>query len=87
MIRIGDDLVLWTLDEVSAALNLPRVRVEALVRNDQLAGVMHGGRWMVAPEEVERFRADWVPPVRATTAGKKRRFVPPPRPAEMIGKG
>lgn len=78
-----DDLTLLDLDEVAHKLGLVRSRVEALVRNDELAGVVHGGRWMVATEEAERFAATWTPPARRTRAGTTRRFVPPPRAGDL----
>lgn len=80
MIQI-DDLRLLDLDEVAQRVALSRKRVEGLVRNDQLVGVLHGGRWMVCTEEVERFLGTWVAPARPSRVGTTRRFVPPARPA------
>lgn len=82
-----DDLTLLDLDEVAHHLGLARSRVEGLVRNDELAGVLHGGRWMVAREELDRFSATWTPPVRRSRVGVTRRFVPPPRPGDLHAEG
>lgn len=82
-----DDLTLLDLDEVAHRLDMVRSRVESLVRNDELAGVLHGGRWMVAAEEVERFSATWTPPTRRSRVGVTRRFVPPPRPGDLHADG
>lgn len=77
-----DDLILYDLAEVAGLLKMNRHRVEQLVRADDLAGVQHGGRWMVAAEEVVRFKRSWSPPERMSRAGTRRRFQPPPRPAD-----
>lgn len=76
------DLALYDLNQVSQMLDIPRYRLEELIRSDQLAGVVHGGRWLVAEEEVASFRERWSPPVRVGTPGRKRRWHPPPRPGD-----
>lgn len=82
-----DDLVLHDLNEVARQLGMTRQRVDRLVRTDELAGVIHGGRWMVAQEEIDSFRSRWTPPVRPSQVGVRRRFRPPPRPAETPEEG
>lgn len=82
-----DDLVLHDLDEVAVKLDMSRSRVEGLVRADELAGVIHGGRWMVAAEEVARFRKTWRPPARVSRVGSTRRFRPPSRPGDLVENG
>lgn len=82
MIQI-DDLTLYDLNEVSATLGLSRFQVQARVADNVLAAVHHGGRLMVAAEEVERFRESYVPPVRGRRVGVTRRFRPPARPADL----
>lgn len=86
MIQI-DDLTLYDLNEVSATLGLSRGQVTARVTDDELVAVHHGGRLMVAAEEVERFRAAYAAPVRVSRAGVKRRFRPPARPADLPDAG
>lgn len=86
MIQI-DDLTLYDLNEVSATLGLSRGQLQARVAEDELVVVHHGGRLLVAAEEVERFRDAYVPPARVSRAGVKRRFQPPARPADLSDAG
>ena len=84
VITFDDEFTLHDLTEVAQALGADRVRIEQAVRSGSLAAVHHAGRWMVASEEVERFRGSYEPPVvRPRTVGTPRRFIPPPRPAEV----
>lgn len=83
MIVFDDTFTLLDIDEVAERLDLSRYRVQALIRTEQLAAVHHGGRWMVAAEEVEDFRRRWEPPVRPSRIGVTRRFVPPSRPGDL----
>lgn len=82
-----DDLILYDVRETAERLELSKPKVEALLRADELHGVVHGGRWLVAAEEVEAFRARWTPPERASRAGVTRRFRPPGRPADLSAEG
>lgn len=77
-----EDLVLYDLTQVSQMLDLPRYRVEELIRSGQMAGVVHGGRWLVAAEEIASFPERWSPPARTTSSARKRRWHPPPRPGD-----
>lgn len=77
-----EDLHLYTVDQVSEILDIPRYRVEELLRSGQMAGVVHGGRWLVAQEEVEDFPSRWTPPIRETSRAHKRRWHPPARPGD-----
>lgn len=77
MIKFDDDFVLYTLAEVSGMVGVPRYRLEELARADEIAGVIHGGRWMVEHAEVDRFLREWAPPPRQSQAGVTRRFRPP----------
>lgn len=82
-----DDLVLHDLTEVCRQLKMGRQRVNRLVRTDELAGVIHAGRWMVAQEEIDDFRSRWKPPVRTYRKGITRIFRPPARPADPPEQG
>lgn len=82
-----DDLVLYDVDETAERLDMRRPRVEQLLRADLLRGVVHGGRWLVAADEIDAFRARWNPPVRPSRAGTSRRFRPPALPAESPTEG
>lgn len=83
MIQFGDDFILYDLTECSTMVGLPRYRLEELLRDGVLlAGVVHGGRWMVDSTEVERFTREYAPPARASRAGVTRRFRPPDLPAD-----
>lgn len=62
---------------------LSRWQVIDLLRSGELVGVRHGGRWMVAPEEVADFVKRWSPPERVSGIGVSRRFIPPPPPADL----
>lgn len=86
MIQI-DDLILHDLNEVAALLGMSRTQVQARVTADELAAVHHGGRLMVAAEEVERFNASYTPPARVPRVGVTRRFRPPARPADLPDAG
>lgn len=84
IIQFDDDFVLYSLDEVSRRTGVARYRLEELVRTDELAGVIHAGRWMVEQAEIDRFLREWTPPVRPSLAGVTRRFRPPEDlPAEL----
>lgn len=83
MIQFGD-LILYDLNEVARRLDMPRARVEGHVRRETLAAVVHGGRWLVAAEEIARFQAH---PLRPTFRGRPRRFRPPARPADLPSEG
>lgn len=75
-----DDLLLFDLTVTASRLDLKRSTVDRLVAQQQLAAVMHGGRWMVADEEIEDFRKRSAAPRQITRkVGRKRVFVPPPR--------
>lgn len=78
-----EDLTLHDLNEVATLLGLSRGQVQARVTADELAAVHHGGRLMVAAEEIERFRLAYTPPVRVPRVGVTRRFRPPARPADL----
>lgn len=84
VIAFDDDFVLYDLAEVSDITGLSRSRVAISVRAGTLAAVHHGGKWMVAREEVQRFRKAFRgSPERRPLSGVPRRFVPPPRPGDV----
>lgn len=85
--ELGDGFTLHTLTEVAALLGVSRYRVEDFVRAGTLAAVHHGGRWMVATEEVERFTQTWTPRPRGPRSRASRRFRPPSRPADLPDAG
>lgn len=87
MIVFDDGFTLLTLSEVADRLGITRFKIEQSVRSGALAAVHHGGRWMVAEEEVERFRGAYRPPTRTRHTGVPRRFVPPARPARAGTQG
>lgn len=80
MIVFDEDFTLLDLGEVARALGISRFRVEDYVRVGTLAAVHHGGKWMVAADELERFRRAWDPQPPVPRTMVPRRFRPPSRP-------
>ncbi|GAA3087423.1 hypothetical protein GCM10010464_59060 [Pseudonocardia yunnanensis] len=80
-----DDLVLVDVATAAEELGGEPARLKELIRSGKVAAVMHGGRWLIAEEEIERVRT-------LTTEGgdllaprpNKRRFLPPPRDADQL---
>jgi excisionase family DNA binding protein len=62
VIVFDEDFTLLSRSEVAAELGVSVSKVHRLAGAGVLAGVHHGGRWMVSTDEVERFRRTWVPP-------------------------
>lgn len=81
--ELTGDFDLYDLDEVAEQTGLSRNKVSQAVQLGLLAGVQHGGKWMVISEEVERFRVQCQSPATVGNLAhqrRSRRFYPP-RPA------
>lgn len=74
-----DDLVLVDVYTASERLSVSVARVKELIRNERLAAVMHGGRYLVAEEEINNYldRLRCAERSHRQTPGKP--FLPPPR--------
>lgn len=79
MIVFDEDFILLDIHEAAAELEVPVPRLQGWIRADRLAAVFHGGRAMIAQDEVERFRRDWSPEPVGSPRMRARRFTPPPR--------
>lgn len=87
VIVFDSDFTLYDLQEVADRTGLSRSRVSKCIKEGHLAAVHHGGAWMVAGQELDRFRATYRRPRRGPRVGVSRRFVPPPRPADVEAVG
>jgi hypothetical protein len=80
-----DDLVLMDVATAAEVLGSEPARIKELIRVGKVAAVMHGGRWLIAEEEIERVRSlatdgsDLLGP-----RPNKRRFLPPPRDPDQL---
>lgn len=74
-----DDLVLIEVQDAADRLGKPEDVVRELVRHEVLAAVMHGGRYMLAEEEVDRYAERLLSDERSGRHPRSRRFLPPPR--------
>jgi hypothetical protein len=83
VIVFDSDFILYDLHEVVERTGLSRWKLSVCIRKGALAAVHHGGKWMVGSEELDRFRRAYRSPGRYRPVGVPRRFVPPPRPADV----
>lgn len=74
-----DDLVLIEVHDAAERLGKPERVVRELIRHELLAAVMHGGRYMVAEEEVNRYAERSTCDERSHRQTPGKPFFPPPR--------
>ena len=53
---LDDDCTLLSIAEAAAILGVAKVTVRRYIADDRMAAVVHGGRFLIAEEEVERIR-------------------------------
>lgn len=61
---LDDDCTLLSIPEAAAILGVAKATVRRLIAKGRMAAVAHGGRFLIAEEEVERVRQ-----LRATRPG------------------
>lgn len=74
-----DDLVLVEVSDAAERLNMTVPRVKDLIRHELLAAVMHGGRYLVAEEEINNYLDRLACAERSHRQRPGRPFMPPPR--------
>lgn len=74
-----EDLTLCEVGEAAERLHMSVPKVKELIRHELLAAVMHGGRYLVAEDEINNYVERQACAERSWRQTPGRPFLPPPR--------